>query len=129
MILIIAIVITAALLTVGFVFKKKILVWARKKSVSMQIGSLKNAIKAADADKEATGRKNIVIFNSTQKQFETVQKKVLKFAASKNKGKKVLRGAKKRDDGSKIAMNGSGKRFMDYERVSKLENKSLYATR
>lgn len=67
--------------------------------------SLRKAIADADADKQKTKRKNIVVFNSDTQQFETVQKKQLKQAV-KSKAIKSL----------------------DWDRVKRIEKKALYAT-
>lgn len=110
-------------------FKGKIIAWAKAKSVSLKLHTLRQAIKDADKDKSISGRKNIVVYNTTKKEFEPIQKKILKAGASVNRGKKSVEGARKRSDGSKIATNGNGGRLVTYERIKTLEKNSLYATR
>lgn len=75
-----------------------------------QLETLRTAIHAADSDKEKTGRKNMVIYNSTTKKFEPVQKKILKQV-------------------SKIQKQKGIKRTMKSQRIKQIEKKSLYVTR
>jgi hypothetical protein len=92
----------------------------------LQMGTLRHAIHDADDDKKKTGRKNMVVFNSTGGKFEPVQKKMLKKAANltKNKSNKAMtKGRKKMLKGKK---NG---RVINMDRVKQIEEKSLYVTK
>lgn len=75
-----------------------------------QLETLRKAIHDADADRGKTGRKNMVIFNTTTKKFEPIQKKKLKQVSQVQKKK-------------------GGKRTMSSQRIKQIEKKSLYVTR
>jgi hypothetical protein len=92
----------------------------------LQMGTLRQAIHDADDDKKNTGRKNMVIFNSTSGKFEPLQKKMLKSAANltKNKSNKAMtEGRKKMMKKKKIS------RVINTQRVKQIEKKSLYVTK
>jgi hypothetical protein len=94
----------------------------------LQFGTLRQAIHDADDNKEATGRKNMVVFNSTSGQFEPVQKRMLKNAtrAGKNKSNKAMTDGRKR----MLAQNkGKKGRVISIDRVKHIEKKSLYVTK
>jgi hypothetical protein len=104
---------------------KKFTSWLLKRMLALraklQIGSLKEAIGQADDNKEETGRKNMVVFNTTSGKYEPIQKKLLKKAASAKQqpptrnGFRVPKAVKK----TKITK----------ERVKQIEEKSLYVTK
>lgn len=115
-------IIAAALITAGLkIFKfqindlflkifGKVISFLLKIKSKHQLETLRKAIHDADKDKEKTGRKNMVIYNSTTKKFEPVQKKILKQV-------------------SKIQKQKGGKRTMSSQRIKQIEKKSLYVTR
>lgn len=96
-----------------------------KLRAKLQIGSLRLAIDDADKDKENTGRKNMVVFNSHSGKFEPIQKKVLKAASKsgKNKSNKAM------TEGRVRMMKPKKKRYIDVNRVHQIEEKSLYVTK
>jgi hypothetical protein len=93
----------------------------------LQIGSLRVAIGEADKDKDKTGRKNMVVFNTVSGKYEPIQKKVLKRIADKDKNKSN----KAMTDGRKRAMKQQKrkKRILDHDRAKQIEEKSLYVTK
>lgn len=115
-------IIAAALITAGLkIFKfqindlflkifGKVISFLLKIKSKHQLETLRKAIHDADKDKEKTGRKNMVIYNSTTKKFEPVQKKILKQV-------------------SKIQKQKGIKRTMKSQRIKQIEKKSLYVTR
>jgi hypothetical protein len=102
---------------------KKLLAWRAK----LQIGSLRVAIGDADKDKEKTGRKNMVVFNTVSGKYEPIQKKILKKAADvgKNKSNKAMTDGRKRV----LKLQKHKKRIIDSYRVKTIEEKSLYITK
>lgn len=92
------------------IFKKEIIRFLFKIKTKYSLGTLREAIHEADNDKKKTGRKNMVIYNSTTKTFEPVQKKLLKQVANHNKRKKI-------------------KSDININRIKQIEKKSLYVTR
>jgi hypothetical protein len=110
----------------------KPLVWGKVRLIryllrlraKLQISSLKEAIHDADKDKEKTGRKNMVVFNTTSGKYEPVQKKLLKAATrvGKNKSNKAL------TEGRKRMLKQTRERAFTNERVKQIEKKSLYVT-
>lgn len=88
----------------------KVVSWLLKIKSRHQLETLRNAIHAADSDKEKTGRKNMVIFNTTTKKFEPVQKKLLKQVNQVQKKKRLSR-------------------TLDPKRIHQIEKKSLYVTK
>lgn len=106
------------------VFRKPIIKYLLRIRVKVRMASLREAIHDADANKEKTGRKNLVI-QKPDGFFEPVQKRLMKVAsnASKNKnnakmtpGRKKFMSKKKQD------------RLFKPERLKEIEEKSLYAT-
>lgn len=75
-----------------------------------QLETLRKAIHDADKDKAKTGRKNMVIYNSTKKKFEPVQKKLLKQV-------------------NQVQKKNKSSRTLDPKRIHQIEKKSLYVTR
>jgi hypothetical protein len=110
---------------------KRFTSWLIKKLLSLraklQIGSLREAIGLADKDKEKTGRKNIVVFNSHSGKYEPLQKKGLKRLAEngKNKSNKAMTDGRKRV----LAKQKRKKRIIDQDKVKSIEEKSLYVTK
>jgi hypothetical protein len=102
--------------------------WIIKKLLQLraklQIGSLRDAIGDADKNKETTGRKNMVVFNTTSGKYEPIQKKQLKVIAkvSKNKSNKSM------TPGRVKMMKASKPRVIDTNRIKNIEKKSLYVT-
>ena len=110
-----------------WMFKKHIVKWLFSLRTKLMFGSLREAIHNADADKEKTGRKNIVVYNTTNKEFEPIQKKQLKTVSNglKNKNNAALTKGRKRN----LKLNGQGKtRFITPQRIKQTEEKSLYVT-
>jgi hypothetical protein len=118
--------------TLGYLLKP--LVWLKRRIIKallrlrakLQIGSLREAIVDADKDKAKTGRKNMVVFNTTSGKYEPLQKKLLKTAskAGKNKSNKAM-------TEGRIKMMKQQKvkpRLFDSDRVHQIEKKSLYIT-
>lgn len=101
-------------------FKKNIRSWAYGISLKLQLKTLRGAIAAADADKEKTGRKNMVVYNTTTKSFEPMQKKALKHAAKAKVQEEVKKGFRQ-PKAKKVTPIKS-------QRVRVIEKKSLYVT-
>ena len=111
-----------------WMFKQPIIKWLLSMRYKLSLHSLRGAIHDADANKEKTGRKNIVVYNSTSREYETIQKKQLKTVANglKNKNNAAMTPGRKRN----VKLNGKGKtRFIDPQRIKKTEEKSLYVTK
>jgi hypothetical protein len=91
----------------------------------LHIRSLRTAINGADKDKDLTGRKNMVVFNTASGEYEPLQKRLLKNAAraGKNKSNKAM------TPGRKKMMKVRKKRILDPHRINQIENKSLYVTK
>lgn len=108
------------------VFRKAIVSYLLKLRGRLTVASIRNAIQEADKDKEKTGRKNMVVFNTASGSFEPVQKKLLKGIARKNRN----RSNAKQTDGRKryLAQNPKEKSYLTSERVKTVEKKSLYTT-
>src|SRR4051812_39496238 len=64
----------------------------------LHIRSLRTAINGADKDKDLTGRKNMVVFNTASGEYEPLQKRLLKNAAraGKNKSNKAMTPGRKK---------------------------------
>lgn len=90
----------------------------------LHISSLRTAIVDADKDKDRTGRKNIVVFNSHNGVFEPIQKKQLKAIANsrKNTSNKAM------TPGRRKMMQKRKARIVDQEQIKTIEKKSLYVT-
>jgi len=108
----------------AFIFRKQLVSQLLKLKGKLHIHSLRKAINDADADKEETGRKNMVVFNTTTGEFEPVQKKLLKTAAKVTKNKNNAARTKGRVKFAKPVK----KRYITTERVNKTEKNSLYVT-
>jgi hypothetical protein len=104
--------------------RKHIIKWLLRVRSKLSLHSLRDAIHAADADKSKTGRKNMVIYNTTNKVFEPIQKKQLKTVANKLKNKNNA--AQK--PGRKSALKKGKTRLITPERIKQTEKKSLYVT-
>jgi hypothetical protein len=96
---------------------KKLLAFRAK----LQISSLRAAIGEADKDKEKTGRKNMVVFNTVSGKYEPIQKKLLKKAANAKEQSAVKNGFR--------AKKAKKKTSITSERVKQIEEKSLYVTK
>lgn len=108
------------------VFRHKIVGFLLHLRGKLHLQSLRTAINEADKDKADTGRKNMVLPDSTMGQFEPYQKKVLKAVAKNNRNKnnaKMTPGRKRY-----LSMNKKEKGTITMDRVKELENKSLYVT-
>lgn len=107
------------------VFRMKIVRWLLKLRGKLVIRSLRQAIEHADRDKDKTGRKNVVVFNTHSGKYENLQKKVLKAAATvgKNKNNAAL------TEGRLRMMKAKKKRQFTTDRVRQIEKKSLYVTK
>ena len=90
----------ATLVLLAVVLKKRLVAWLHYLRGKLHIESLRKAINDADADKQKTGRKNIVVMNTTTGSFEPAQKRLLKFLAAKGKNKN---NGKKTDGRKKFA--------------------------
>ena len=111
------------LIALFLIFKKQIRKLLHRWNTKLQFASLRTAIHDADKNKIETGRKNIVVFNTSQSVFEPVQKKTLKAIANnmKNKSNKAMTPGRKK-------MMKKHKRPVDIHRVKQIEKKSLYVT-
>lgn len=90
-------------------------------SVRLHLRSLRSAINDADKDKDETGRKNMVIYNSSISAFEPIQKKVLKRLATGKIQERVPAGFRQPKAKKRTALN--------VEKVKEVEEKSLYITK
>lgn len=115
--------IIATMVLAAVLLKGKLVKWLHYLRGKLHVESLRQAINDADADKEKTGRKNIVILNTASGSFEPAQKQLLKFLAAKGKSKNNGKQTKGRKKFAKPV-----KRKMDSEQVKQIEKKSLYVT-
>lgn len=106
------------------IFKKQIRKGLYRLKTKIQFQSLREAIHDADKDKGKTGRKNIVVYNTTQSAFEPIQKRQLKAVANyrKNKSNKAMTPGRKK-------MMKQNTRMISMSRVKNIESKSLYVTK
>jgi len=95
--------------------------WLSTMAVRLQIRSLRTAINDADKDKAQTGRKNIVVYNTSISSFEPAQKKLLKRLAVSKVQSKVPAGFRQ-PKAKKRSQLTTGK-------VKQVEDKSLYVTK
>lgn len=114
-------------------FKKQIAGWFFRMRGKLHVASLRNAIIDADKDKAKTGRKNIVVVNSTQGAFEPAQKRLLKFLSSKNKGEGDTGRVKVRRKNGRVKVVGRKQpkrinKTLTTEHIKIVEEKSLYVT-
>lgn len=110
----------ATFFVIVYVQRFRIRKWLGRMSIKLQLGSIRNAIIEADKDKDATKRKNIVVFNTDTKKFEPAQKRLLKFVSKNKKQKKVPNGY--RQPKSYRTNNVS------VSRVKEIEKESVYVT-
>ena len=108
----------------AFLFRNKLIEMLHVLRGRLHVESLREAINNADKDKEQTGRKNMVVFNTANSEFEPVQKRMLKFLAAK--GKQKNNG--KKTDGRKKFAKPVKKRLLTGEKVKQVEKSSLYVT-
>jgi len=115
------------IVTLGYHFRTKIRKKLYQMSMKMQLGSLRTAIHDADKNKEESQRKNIVVFNSSSKNFEPVQKRLLKFVAKSGKGNSNAKQTKyrKRYTPGKKRKNET----ITADRIKVIEKQSLYVTK
>lgn len=107
-----------------YVYRNKIRQYLYRLSTKLQLGTLRTAIHDADKAKATNNRKNIVVFNSVGKQFEPIEKQVLKRIADKNRISRNSSLTKFRKKNK-----AKGKRILETERVKTIEEKSLYVTK
>lgn len=103
--------------------KRNLVMYLLRLRAKLRISSLREAINEADKDKSTTGRKNIVVFNTTSGKYEPVQKRVLKVVSQRTKNK-----SNKAMTKGRVKMMKQKVRAFDTERVKQIENKSLYVT-
>lgn len=100
-------------------------VWVVKKLLSLKaklhLKSLRIAIGEADKDKATTNRKNMVVFNTSSNQYEAIQKKLLKKAATSKKQDPARNGYRVRQAVKRTKIKTG--------QVKKIEEKSLYVTK
>jgi len=101
--------------------KKQLVKVLLKLKGKLHIQSLRTAINDADADKEKTDRKNLVVFNTSTGEFEPVQKRMLKGIAKMKSQNKVPAGFRQPKAVKKSALT--------LQKVKHVENKSLYVTK
>lgn len=106
------------------VFRAPIQKWAYKMRAKLNIHSLRTAIEDADKNKQKTGRKTMVVFNTSTGSYEPLEKKILK--AASNAGKRKNNSAM--TEGRKRMMNAKKERVFTPERVKQIQQKSLYVT-
>ena len=104
-------------------FKKPIQKWAYKLRAKLNIHSLRTAIEDADKNKLKTGRKTMVVFNTSTGSYEPLEKKILK--AASNAGKRKNNAAM--TDGRRKFQEQKQRTFSP-ERVKQIQQKSLYVT-
>lgn len=123
--LIIAIVFVSLVMLIR-INKKAIVKWLFGLRARLQLRSLRNAIVKADHEKEKTGRKNMVVFNTVGGGFEPISKRLLKTAerAGKNNSNKKMTPGRKRV----VKMRGPKKKVLNMP-VTEIEKKSLYVTK
>lgn len=120
--IILAIVIVSIVLLMR-IFRKQIRRWVGVMCVRFKIGSIRTAIEEADKNRDETGRKTMIVYNTVSGGYEAVEKRLLKKAANiKNKNNAV-----KTDGRKKLAR--SKRRILDHDRVRSIEEKSLYVAR
>lgn len=112
------------LFLLAFLFRNKLIEQLHVLRGRLHVESLREAINNADKDKMQTGRKNMVVFNTANSEFEPVQKRMLKFLAAKGKQKNNA----KKTDGRKKFAKPVGKRVLTGEKVKQVEKSSLYVT-
>jgi hypothetical protein len=88
--------------------------------MKLQHQSLRAAIHDADQDKEKTGRKNMVVYNTASGQYEPIQKKLLKRAATAKEQPAAKNGWRVPKARKKTAITP--------EKVHRIEKRSLYVT-
>lgn len=106
-------------------FRKWIILSLIRFRAKLRMTSLRFAIRDADKNKDETGRKNMVVFNTNSGHYEPIQKRLLKQAAKagKNKSNKAMTAGRKK------FMQKSKPRVIDTDRAKQIEEKSLYVTR
>lgn len=110
----------ALIITLVYVFRKQIVDYLMRLRAGLKIRSLRQAIAAADKDKEQTGRKNMVVYNTDSKDFEPVSKRLLKKSAKAKVQEQVPDGFRK--------MKAKKRSSLTTKTVKQIEKKSLYVT-
>lgn len=105
------------------IFRPAIIKWLYRLRARLHIQSLRQAISDADGDKEQTQRKNMVVYNTAIKEFEPLQKQLLKAAERAGKNKNNA----KMTDGRKRVLKRKKKLLQ--QDVKMMEKKSLYVTK
>jgi hypothetical protein len=105
--------------------RNRILTFLLRLRGQLRIRSLRQAIGDADKDKDQTGRKNMVVFNTASGEYEPIQKRLLKAASrsGKNKSNKAM------TPGRMKMMKKQKARVLSIARVHTIEKKSLYVTK
>lgn len=122
--LILIVVVSLALVIIRM-FRGPIIKYLRKIQNKIFFHSLRKAIGDADADKERTSRKNIVVYDTDDREFKPVHKRTIKQVANMTKNKsnrKQTEGAKKMNKKRKAPV-------LTMDRVKNIEKKSLYVTK
>lgn len=120
-IIIISLLILTAIAALVIVFKQKIIALLVSFKNKLFIKSLRHAINDADADKDKTGRKNMIVWNTASQQFEPIQKKQLKKMATIKKQPSVQNGYRVPKAKKVTSLTTSV--------VKKTEKRSLYVTK
>jgi uncharacterized protein (DUF885 family) len=121
------------LATLLLLFKNKIAGWLHYLRGKLHVQSLRTAIVDADKDKATTGRKNMVVYNLANNEFEPAQKRLLKFMSNKNKADGNTGRVKVRKKNGRVVKVVKKKakpinRTLTPERIHHIEKKSLYVT-
>lgn len=113
-----------SMVVMAILFRASIIKFLYRLRSKLQIHSLREAINEADKNKEETGRKNMVVFNSHSGKYEPLQKRILKAASrlNRNKSNKAM------TEGRKKMMKAKKSRTFTNDRVKQIEKKSLYVT-
>lgn len=121
----------SALILIALVhlFRGPLVKYLTKLRGKLHIQSLRDAIGAADKDKAKTGRKNMVVLNSTSGQFESVQKRQLKILTGSRKNKSNASMTKHRKKRGGMVLTQSRKeKILAGSDIKTIQQKSLYVT-
>ena len=132
--LLIILILTLLMLAIVHAFRRPLISYFSQLRGKLHVQSLRKAIISADKDKAKTGRKNIVVFNSTSGSFEPVQKRLLKFLGERNKKQSDGVRKKVRKKNGKVVKVVVRKKKqpageINTGRIKEAEQKSLYVTR
>jgi hypothetical protein len=97
----------------------------------LNVVSLRMAIDQADKSQAMTGRKMIVIFNSSSMEYEAVEKQTLKAVANIKKvnGQPAHTKYRKRNAENIVAGSRAKIGSITHHRVHRIEKRSLYVTK